>query len=131
MRTDKQPPLRNMILEVLAARHRLGEPFWHFDADPSTLYALKMLEQAGLISVDSGMVERTRRASLTAAGRDAMFPAGGTYVSPLESRVRESLTDARRRVLAFAEAWRRPADYDHSEVEKRLQELTDWTKEVA
>lgn len=67
----KISPSGGLILEVLAARHRLGEPFWTF----SSIYAwhLRRLQNDGLVEVESGITYRTRRVSLTERGRAAVL----------------------------------------------------------
>lgn len=79
----KLTPTEDLILEVLAARYRLGENLWTFDT--STRPSALKLESKGLINVTHGIVEKTYRASLTAAGMDmAISP---TYTSPTEAEV--------------------------------------------
>jgi hypothetical protein len=76
---DSLPPTQLLILEVLAARHRLGERLWPF---PSRLQPqVDALERAGLVEQMSGNVERSVRVSLTEAGSAAMLH--GPYVSPV------------------------------------------------
>ncbi len=68
---DTLPPTQYLILDVLGARHRLGETLWPF---PSTLGpALRGLEQLGLLWTMHGSVENTVRAGLTEAGKDAVL----------------------------------------------------------
>jgi len=76
---DTLPPTQHLVLEVLAARHRLGENLWPFR---STLApALRGLEQLGLVWTMHGSVENTVRAGLTEAGRDAVLSS--TYIPPV------------------------------------------------
>jgi len=76
---DALPPTQYLVLEVLAARHRLGENLWPFR---STLApALRRLEQLGLVWTMHGSVENTVRAGLTEAGRDAVLSS--TYIPPV------------------------------------------------
>ncbi len=76
---DTLPPTQYLVLDVLAARHRLGENLWPF---PSTLApALRALEQLGLVWTMSGSVENTVRAGLTEAGKDAVLSS--TYIPPV------------------------------------------------
>jgi hypothetical protein len=76
---DRLPPTQYMVLDVLAARYRLGEKIWTF---PSRLSpAITALEQAGLVFGMHGIVGGTIRAGLTGAGRDAvLYP---DYVPPV------------------------------------------------
>ncbi len=75
---DALPPTQHLVLEVLGARHRLGENLWPFR---STLApALRALEQLGLVWTMHGSVENTVRAGLTEAGKDAVLSC--EYVPP-------------------------------------------------
>lgn len=88
MPTHKFTPTQDLILDVLMARHRLGEGFWTFDSrlKPS----LTALMDLGYVFVMDGNVENTVRAGLTNEGRIEFV---GTYQSPLERKV-EALQDA-------------------------------------
>lgn len=90
---DNLPPTQELILEVLAARHRLGERLWPF---PSSLQRqIDALCHAGLAWQASGNVPRTVRAGLTDAGVAEMLH--GPYVSPVHKpieRVRALATAA-------------------------------------
>jgi len=75
---DALPPTQHLVLEVLGARHRLGENLWPFR---STLApALRRLEQLGLVWTMHGSVENTVRAGLTETGKDAVL--SDTYTPP-------------------------------------------------
>jgi hypothetical protein len=64
---DSLPPTQQLILAVLAARHRLGEQVWTF---PSAVNpALRALESRRLVTLLNGIVEKSTRARLTEAGR--------------------------------------------------------------
>ncbi len=57
------PPTEWLVMEVLAARRRLGEALWSF---PTTLRpTLRRLEAKGLVGWKSGVIENTCRAWLT------------------------------------------------------------------
>lgn len=92
---DIVPPLtptEDLILEVLAARYRLGETIWTFDSRLTR--QIDSLATKGLVSTMSGIVERTIRASLTDEGlREAVSP---NYVPPRET----SRLLTRNRILA-------------------------------
>ncbi len=75
---DVLPPTQYLVLEVLGARHRLGENFWPFRSTVAP--ALRGLEQLGLVWTMSGSVENTVRAGLTAPGKDAVLSS--TYIPP-------------------------------------------------
>lgn len=75
---DRLPPTQQLVLEVLAARHRLGEQVWPFPAIHGR--ALRGLEQAGLITLLNGVVEHTTRARFTDAGLKLVMR--GNYQPP-------------------------------------------------
>lgn len=76
---DRLPPTQLLVLEVLAARHRLGERLWTF---PSYLQRqVDALCRAGLAWQASGNVPYTVRAGLSDAGVAKMLH--GSYVSPV------------------------------------------------
>jgi hypothetical protein len=68
---DDLSPTQQLILEVLAARFRLGDKLWPFDT--RNKHQANLLEEYGLIQVHTGNVERTFRASLTAAGQKLLL----------------------------------------------------------
>ena len=73
------PPTQYLIMEVLAARHRLGEHLWSF---PSELRRpLDVLVRAGLIDVLNSPAPGALRAWLTDAGRKHVLKPG--YVPPV------------------------------------------------
>lgn len=72
-------PTEDLCMEVLTARHRLGENIWTFDSRHKP--ALKKLESRGLVNVIHGMVERSIRASLTEAGIKEYMDEN--YVAPV------------------------------------------------
>lgn len=85
-------PTEELVMEVLAARYRLGEHLWPFSSDRHTSRAINNLETKGLVHKMSGQTERTVRASLTDAGKKLVLLDG--YVSPNEKRwLRKSPAD--------------------------------------
>lgn len=66
-------PTQDLMMEVLAARARLGHREWEFDTRHAA--TAKHLETAGLVYVLSSPAPRTIKVGLTNAGRDA-------YISP-------------------------------------------------
>jgi hypothetical protein len=76
-------PTKELILDCLAARERLGEQLWTFDVRNAK--ALEDLARLKLIVLMSGNVEHTYRAYLTDTGREHTISP--TYLSPLEQRV--------------------------------------------
>jgi hypothetical protein len=65
--TDTLPPTQYLILEVLAARWRLGHQAWTFPARVNRY--LDALAGLGLVGWKHGIVERSALAWLTEAGR--------------------------------------------------------------
>jgi hypothetical protein len=64
---DDLTPTEYLVMEVLAARHRLGEATWTF---PTSLRpAVTRLAQRGLVWWKRGVVEHTVLVSLTNVGR--------------------------------------------------------------
>jgi hypothetical protein len=77
--TDDLSPTQYLVMEVLAARARCGEPLWTF---PSVLrYQLDALLSAGLIDVLNSPAPGSLRAKLTDAGRKHVLKAN--YVPPI------------------------------------------------
>lgn len=73
------PPTQYLVMEVLAARARTGEPFWTF---PSVLrHQLDALVRAGLVNVLSSPAPASLRVCLTKAGREHVLKPG--YVTPV------------------------------------------------
>jgi len=70
-------PTQQLVLEVLAARHRLGEPFWPFPRLHSA--AVRSLVVRGLVDCDSAATGDLR-VSLTDLGCRTMLAPG--YVPP-------------------------------------------------
>lgn len=89
--TAALPPTEELVLEVLAARHRLGEQLWTFKTGCGT--ALRSLQDKGLVEVFHSIVEGTVRARLTDDGRKLVL--SGDYTPPC---VQETATDLARAV---------------------------------
>ncbi|MFJ8690312.1 hypothetical protein [Micromonospora wenchangensis] len=79
--TDNLPPTQYLILEVLAARHRLGEPCWTFPSRPGIRTAVAALNVAGLVTWKSSPAPRAVLVWLTEAGKSAALDE--TYVPPI------------------------------------------------
>lgn len=78
-RPSRRTPTEDLCLEVLAARYRLGERLWTFDARHKR--ALRALAQRGLVNLIHGVLEGTVRAGLTDAGLpECLDPA---YAAPV------------------------------------------------
>lgn len=70
---ESLPPTQYLMLEVLAARHRLGETCWTF---PSThTPTARALATLGLVGYKSGNVPQTIIVWLTEAGQDCCLSA--------------------------------------------------------
>jgi hypothetical protein len=90
---DDLPPVQALILEVLAARYRLGEGLWTFSTRHRA--ALKALEERGLVGWKPGIVYRTCLAWLTDEGRKAAL--SDTYKGP-QAFTRDALVNALTRL---------------------------------
>lgn len=85
--TDDLPPTQYLIMEVLAARWRLGERMWTF---PDRLRpALNALQKRGLLWWRSAPTQHDVQAYLTDAGRAAAM--SDTYVIPADRRYQDLL----------------------------------------
>ncbi len=111
---DKLPPAQQLILDVLAARYRTGEPFWNF-ADRLGP-AIAALDRAGLVEPMGYEGPGRTRVGLSDAGRDRMLGSG--YTSPMEqARARATKVEDRYGALllavttAWAELVRRERDH--------------------
>lgn len=87
------PPTQSLVLEVLAARYRLGEGAWTFSTRHRP--ALEGLAARGLLGWKHGVIERSCLAWLTAEGRSATLSAA--YKAPYAFK-REALVDALTRL---------------------------------
>lgn len=98
---DNLPPTQTLILEILAARYRLGEHTWSF---PSSLNAAgTALAKLGLIAWVSHSEPRTRRAWLTDAGKAAVLL--NDYTVPDVVRQRDEAQELLARIVRAAERW--------------------------
>jgi hypothetical protein len=77
---DRLPLTQYLVLEVLAARHRLGEHGWTFPATARP--AVDALTRLGLVAGKAGFLPKTLLVWLTDAGRAAVLSAD--YVPPVE-----------------------------------------------
>jgi hypothetical protein len=83
MTTHRFTPTQDLIIDVLLARHRLGEGFWTFDS--RNRQSLKALCDMNLVFLMDGNVENTVRAGLTEEGKKEFY---GPYQSPLEKKLK-------------------------------------------
>lgn len=79
-------PAQHLAMEVLAARHRLGEPFWTFQILHEPV--LRELEEDDLVFVMHGIAEGSVRAGLTDKGKQLFLSAD--YVPPILRPPREA-----------------------------------------
>lgn len=75
----------DLVLEVLAARHRLGEALWAFESRHTA--TLNRLADKGLVTVVHGTVRSTVCASLTAEGEE--YALHGDDTDPVSRRLGE------------------------------------------
>lgn len=78
-------PTQDLTMEVLTARHRLGESFWTFKSMHEKV--LRELEREGLVWVMHGVVEGTLRAGLTDEGKKLYLSA--SYTPPILEGARD------------------------------------------
>ena len=81
---------QEIILEVLVARHRLGEPFWPVSTQLSRTY--KTLRDKGYVEIIDGNVEGTDRLMLTRAARKKLMSE--TYTAPLATQLATHIADS-------------------------------------
>ena len=82
-------PTQDLVMEVLAARYRLGEECWTFPANRRP--AVQYLAEKGLVTWKEGIVERTVLVWLTEAGRARYVTEG--YTPPIFARLVTTLPD--------------------------------------
>lgn len=66
-------PTEELMMEVLAARTRMGECWWTFVSRPAIRRAANSLGKLGYVIEHSPQVERTLRLELTEKGRKRMM----------------------------------------------------------
>lgn len=93
---DALPPTQYLLIEVLAARHRLGEQHWTFPDRCAP--AARALEQLGLIWTRSGPAPGCFEARFTDSGRAAALPddyapPAGPILTDEQARVTVAMVD--------------------------------------
>ena len=83
------PLSQSLILEVLAARHRLGENLWTFEKRRGMSIALHNLAIEGWVTYKSGIIENTYLVAMTAKARDVLLSV--TYEPPILKGTRREL----------------------------------------
>lgn len=120
-------PTQGLILEVLCARHRLGETIWTFESSAAVTKALKQLEAKDLVITHNGMTEKTVRAELTAAGRAEVIDPD--YTPPNPPPMDPDFVEAARKILDLKEGhWIkrvRPVRFEVTVVQGRYTTTTD------
>lgn len=86
-------PTEDLILEVLVARHRLGEPFWPIPLRNTK--AINSLEAKGLVNDYGSATEGCVRVALTLKAK-ALWARPETYVPPIFRDKPEKLADWRQ-----------------------------------
>ncbi|WUT94753.1 helix-turn-helix DNA binding domain protein [Mycobacterium phage Suarez] len=94
-------PTAELILEVLAARHRLGEQFWTFPNRRAIRKAVHDLEDLGFVWVDTAPTLGSFRVGLTEQGKLAW--GRRKYIPPVVRsepvRLRDALVEAIDNIL--------------------------------
>ncbi|AER47533.1 hypothetical protein CL96_gp107 [Mycobacterium phage Firecracker] len=94
-------PTAELILEVLAARHRLGEQFWTFPSRRAIRKASRELAEAGLVWVDTAPTPGSFRVGLTEQGKLACIDP--KYTPPVVRgepvRLRDALVETIDNIL--------------------------------
>jgi hypothetical protein len=112
---DSLPPTQYLILDVLAARYRMGEQVWTFRSDLRP--AIVALAKLGLVNELNGITPKSVRARLTNAGQVAVLLDG--YEAPEVKRLRANL----RTVARYAEDTRDGGVADQEATLRSIAEL--------
>ena len=108
-------PTQDLILDVLAARYRLGETLWTFDS--KTSQAILGLERLGLVNSIKGTVNKTIRASLTHKGKELVLDSD--YVSPFMAEI-NSLKESLENAEMFSSSLRSKISIIESQVDEKV-----------
>lgn len=118
-------PTQDLVMEVLAARRRMGENLWTFESRHTK--TINQLAELGLVYVASGVVEKTIRATLTDAG--VKYSLSSSYKIPSDPyRTLERVRDIVRQyedwfIDAKEDSWRLQRDLMAALSMKRLEDL--------
>lgn len=105
-------PIQELIMNQLAARHRLGHTMWPFSTKISK--HLRALEGLGLINTKSGVVQGTMEAWFTNLGKSHYLSP--TYVAPIFD---EHTKRTESRILRAHALWlRAQGDKSHDPAEQ-------------
>lgn len=112
---DSLPPVEYLVMDVLAARARLGETCWTF---PSRLRpAMRSLADRGLLWWQPGNLPHTIRAFLTGEGRGAVLYEG--YTDPVMT-ARRAIAE---QLKVLADRWQRQSTTGYDATAQCAREL--------
>lgn len=115
---DALPPTQYLVLEVLAARERLGEHYWTFRTRDRP--AIAALEELGLVWSRSAPTPNAVQVSLTDKGRAEVLAE--SYAAPLAAA---EVRGYRRAITRLRE------EADRRNAEKASSGLTAWAVYLA
>lgn len=81
---------QSLMVDLLVARHRLGEPFWPISKELQRTYVA--LDIKGYVDVLPGHVDHTVRLQLTPRARKELIE-DSTYVTPIERNLAAKIAD--------------------------------------
>ena len=84
MSLPKLTDAQGLMVDLLVARHRLGEPFWPVSTGLSRTY--RALRDKGYVEIIDGNVEGTVRLKLSKEAYKKLI-AESTYVTPIQREV--------------------------------------------
>jgi hypothetical protein len=82
---------QELMVDMLVARHRLGEPFWPVSTKLYRTY--NELHTKGYVEILDGNVERTVRLMLTRKARKKLIE-DSTYTTPLQAQLATHIADS-------------------------------------
>lgn len=89
MALPKLTAAQELMVDLLVARHRLGEPFWPVSTQLSRTY--KTLRDKGYVEIIDGNVEGTDRLMLTRTARQELIQDRDYYVPPIKLEARDEI----------------------------------------
>lgn len=120
---DSLPPTQNLMLELLAARYRLGHTYWAFPKDQRRI--AEQLAKLGLVWWRSGPAPKVIEVRFTDAGEKLML--SHAYTPPILAQPRPSVLDLRALAVIF-HAGRQAAD---NLQDAGLSSALEWMTETA
>ena len=88
MTLPKTTDAQELMVDLIVARHRLGEPFWPVSTRLNRTY--KVLAEKGYVEIIDGNVEGTVRLRLTSAARKELIE-DSSYVPPIKLEARDEI----------------------------------------